>query len=284
MNSKRIKVPAEAVRTREEILKDAVIRKATDGVEYVWVTCWNCGGTGNYPSSMIPVGRCRKYCWEGRTADTFGKLPVSIDKYVKREQAADRKAYRAPILEAQKKEEKNSRAKDADPRIKALADRYGWNLEDMPEHVTLPANNVPMGIAHDLVTSYLNKGELSEAQWSLITDKLPSWQDDIDAKAREIAEKKAASDFVGTEGERFKNVTATLEFFKELGETQWGTKTLYVFRDENGNRLTWFSTTWIRGLNIDKLPLSVQISFTVKKHETYRDEKQTIITRAKVEF
>jgi hypothetical protein len=94
MNSRSIKVPAEAVRTREEILKDAVIRKTSDGRECVWVTCWNCGGSGQYPSSMIPPGQCRLYCWQGRTAATFGRLPVDIDKYVKREQAADRKAYR----------------------------------------------------------------------------------------------------------------------------------------------------------------------------------------------
>lgn len=235
------------------------------------------------PLEYDSPGQCRLYCWQGRTSDTYGKLPVDIDKYVKREQAADRKAYRAPIIAAQKEDEKKNRAAAPDPRIKALADRYGWNLEDLPAHASLPGYSKPRQIAHDLVGSYLNKGTLSEAQWELI-EKLHSWQDEDDERAKKIAEKKAASDFVGTEGERFRNVDATLEFFKELEPTQWGTKTMYVFRTADSNRLTWFSTTWVRGADVDKLPQKVKLSFTVKKHQTYRDEKQTVINRAKVEF
>ena len=284
MNTKRIKVPAEAVRSREEILKDAVIRKTSDGVECVWVTCWNCGGSGNYPSSMTPPGQCRLYCWQGRSAATYGKLPTDVEKYVKKQQAADRKAYRAPILAKLQEEEKSNRAANSDPRINALADRFGWNLEDLPSSASLPDASKPKYIARDIIGHYLQTGELTEAQWNLVTDKLPSWQDDVDAKAREIAEKKTASEFVGIEGERFRNVDATLEFFKELEPTQWGTSTLYVFRTADSNRLSWFSTSYVRGADVDKLPQNVKLSFTVKKHQVYRDEKQTIITRAKVEL
>lgn len=88
----RIKVPADAVRTPEQILAGVTIRG-----EYVWLECWNCGGSGNYPSSMIPAGRCRLYCFQNRTPDTYGKLPVLVAKYVKREQASDRADYRARI-------------------------------------------------------------------------------------------------------------------------------------------------------------------------------------------
>lgn len=105
---KRITVPAEAVRTREQILDGQVIRRTTAGEECVWVTCGNCGGTGNYPSSMLPPGRCRFYCWDGRTPDTYGKLPVAVEKFVKQAQAADRRAYRAKVqweLDAPKREE-----------------------------------------------------------------------------------------------------------------------------------------------------------------------------------
>jgi len=40
----RIKVPAERVRTAEQILEGATIIKG-----HVWVACYNCGGSGTYP-------------------------------------------------------------------------------------------------------------------------------------------------------------------------------------------------------------------------------------------
>jgi hypothetical protein len=92
VKSPRIKVPAEAVRTAEQILDGQTIVG-----DSVWLPCWNCGGTTMYPSSMTPPGRCRFYCWENRTPETYGKRPVSVDVYVKREQAADRSEYRARI-------------------------------------------------------------------------------------------------------------------------------------------------------------------------------------------
>lgn len=104
----RIAVPADKVRTREQILAGQTIRRTTDGVEQVWLTCDNCGGTGNYPSSMLPPGRCRFYCWEGRTPETYGKRPVELETYVKRAQAADRREYRAQVqweLEAPAREQ-----------------------------------------------------------------------------------------------------------------------------------------------------------------------------------
>lgn len=103
---RRIKVPAEAVRTREAILADAVVGKG-----HVWEVCSNCGGSGDYPSGCTPPGRCRFYCWAwaidggppiGRLVDRepkyYGRRPVPIDKYVKRAQAADRRAYRDAII------------------------------------------------------------------------------------------------------------------------------------------------------------------------------------------
>jgi hypothetical protein len=93
----RISVPADKVRTREQILAGRTIRQDMNGVEYVYVTCHNCGGSGTYPSAMIPPGQCRLYCWQDRTPETYGKLPVLAETYVKREQASDRRAYRAAV-------------------------------------------------------------------------------------------------------------------------------------------------------------------------------------------
>jgi hypothetical protein len=92
--AKRIEVPESAVRTREQILDGMTLTKTESGQVIVWTTCWNCGGSGRYPSSMTPPGQCRLYCWDKKTPKTFGKLPYDADKYVKRAQAADRRAFR----------------------------------------------------------------------------------------------------------------------------------------------------------------------------------------------
>lgn len=92
--TKRIEVPESAVRTREQILEGMTLGRTESGQVIVWTQCWNCGGSGNYPSSMSPPGRCRLFCWDKRTPKTFGKLPHDADKYVKQAQAADRRAFR----------------------------------------------------------------------------------------------------------------------------------------------------------------------------------------------
>lgn len=93
----RIKYPADAIRTREQILAELPKNGAVLHNGSVWAPCWNCGGSGDYPSSMIPAGRCRLYCWRDKTAELFGKLSKSIDTYVKQCQAADRADYRAEL-------------------------------------------------------------------------------------------------------------------------------------------------------------------------------------------
>lgn len=122
----RVKYPEGVIRTPEQILAGQVVRKTTSGDECVWLTCWNCGGSGRYPSSMIPPGQCRLYCFQGRTPDTFGKLPVTVAKYVKRQQANDRRAYREELTRPAR--EAAEAAQRAERQARAMA-----NLRDEAE-------------------------------------------------------------------------------------------------------------------------------------------------------
>jgi flavodoxin len=88
----RIPVPASKVRTDVQILEGQTIVNG-----YIWVDCHNCGGSGNYPSSMSPPGKCRFYCWKDRTPATYGKLPVEVAKFVHAAQARDRADYRREV-------------------------------------------------------------------------------------------------------------------------------------------------------------------------------------------
>lgn len=96
------------------------------------------------------------------------------------------------------------------------------------------------------------------------------------------AERKAISQFVGNTGDKI-DVRCTYDhsawFEMHMG---WMTQTMYIhtFRDENGNVLIWKTSS-------NSLPDfsegdQVEVKGTVKEHSTYKDEKQTVLTRCKV--
>lgn len=100
-------------------------------------------------------------------------------------------------------------------------------------------------------------------------------------KAAEAA-RKAVSRFIGQEGDKITAVCTydhTAWYEMHMG---WMTQTMYIhtFRDENGNVLIWKTSS-------NSLPDfsegdQVEVKGTVKEHSTYKDEKQTVLTRCKV--
>ena len=102
------------------------------------------------------------------------------------------------------------------------------------------------------------------------------------AEEERIRAEKAISRYVGETGERitFEAVYEHSAWFEVPGP--FGSpETRYVhnFRDEAGNKLIWKTG---RGLGFDN-GTKVKVRGTVKEHKEYREEKQTILTRCKVE-
>jgi hypothetical protein len=219
--SPRIAVPAEAVRSREQILAGATLIGG-----HIWTTCHNCGGSGNYPSSMTPPGMCRLYCWQNRTPETYGKLPVPVDTYVKRAQANDRREYRAKVrweLDAPRREQESREAAE--------------------------------------------RAEIAR----------------LEREAREQAERerKAISQWIGTEGERV-IVTGRVERVRSFQQQAFRsryTETRFVIslRDAQGNVVVWFAGS------APEEGATITVHGTVKQHGQFRDEKQTTLQRVKVE-
>lgn len=96
---------------------------------------------------------------------------------------------------------------------------------------------------------------------------------------------KARSNYVGEVGEKLK-VTVTYEgspYFERRSFTGYGTERCYIhrFRDDDGNLIVWKSCCGfpILGCNEGE---TVVVTGTVKEHSEYKDEKQTLILRAKV--
>ena len=101
------------------------------------------------------------------------------------------------------------------------------------------------------------------------------------------AKERAQSEYVGEVGQKI-----TLEVylnFETSYKTDFGTTYIYSFKDDNGNTFVWKTSSilWIeeldeKGSNIfirkgDKISLTA----TIKAHQEYRDEKQTLIQRVR---
>lgn len=104
-------------------------------------------------------------------------------------------------------------------------------------------------------------------------------------QAARIAEReaeKAISKHVGQIGERI-TINATFDhsawFTFRLG---WSTETMYIhtFKDPDGNVLIWKTSS--RSLSNLEEGDAVQLTGTVKDHNEYKGEKQTVLTRCKV--
>ena len=92
------------------------------------------------------------------------------------------------------------------------------------------------------------------------------------------AKEPSASEFIGEVGERLKKIPVTL-VSKYTYEGRYGMSQVVKFQDENQNLLTWFTAVHIPFENGD----SCLLTATIKGYNEYKDEKSTIITRAKLE-
>jgi hypothetical protein len=115
-------------------------------------------------------------------------------------------------------------------------------------------------------------GYVPYKHWGLTVSMLPSAQ-------RALAEAKAAADdtseYVGTTGDKLQGIEAECVFQRDL-HSDWGVKTLYIFKGTDGNAYKTFYTgnKW-SAMTGD----TVLINGTVKAHDEYKGKKSTLLTR-----
>jgi hypothetical protein len=118
---------------------------------------------------------------------------------------------------------------------------------------------------------------LESKHCGLVASLVTLRQRDLDRKAREAAKAKLGdSEYFGEVKKRDTftlTLTGTNEFYSD-----WGTTYLYRFVDANNNTAVWFSS---KDCDLSKGE-TYQVKGTVKEHKTYRDTKQTVLTRCKV--
>lgn len=101
---------------------------------------------------------------------------------------------------------------------------------------------------------------------------------DIVNKALAATQPEVHSEWIGEVGEKIKGIKVQL-VKKYTTETRYGLNTLYSFQTKEGNILNWWTTTF-QAVEINDW---VTIKYaTIKKLDTHKDVKNTIITRAKL--
>ena len=135
------------------------------------------------------------------------------------------------------------------------------------------------------------KQEAKQAEWEAKQAELDRIRKEVEEKAEaerlaeeaRIKAQKAISQYVGQIGDKIDTVAIydhSAYFTFKLGG--WMEQTMYIhtFKDSAGNVLVWkTSSNSLPELNEGD---RVQIRGTVKEHSVYKDEKQTVLTRCKV--
>ncbi len=99
---------------------------------------------------------------------------------------------------------------------------------------------------------------------------------EYEAKKKAEAENKKQSEYIGSIGEK---IQIELKLNKVITyETMYGIQKMYFFEDSDGNIYKWNSSNRIEKEEGENLKLKG----TIKTHEEYNSQKQTVLTRCKV--
>lgn len=240
----------EAKGTAKHTYQDVCSRCGGAGASDKWMftgrVCFDCRGNGKGPIRTEPV----------YTAEKLAALNAA--------QAKRNAVQAAKLAAAQAAEAAAAEAVKAD----SLA-AYGDVVEGMRKHEAADT------FLADLLRKFEQAGKLSEKQVEAARNTIAR----LEARAAE----RAASQFVAEVGKRIE-VIVTVERIIPIpcgcsGTRHYcfGPRSIYLLRDDNGNRLVYKG-----GSHIASAGVTVLVKATVDGHESYKDENQTIIARPKV--
>ena len=117
-----------------------------------------------------------------------------------------------------------------------------------------------------------DKVYVKEDSWFVEVENAKSYVDKI-----AYANVESVSVHLGEVGERLKDLNVVVSNVRQF-DGYYGTTTVYSFEDENGNKITWFSS---KDKDI-KVGDKIVLTGTVKKLDSYQGDNITILTRCKI--
>ena len=122
-------------------------------------------------------------------------------------------------------------------------------------------------------------------QKKIWAERKAQWEAEKAEREAKIKAEKAISQYVGEAKERMtiKVTYVGSPSFEVSSFRGWGTDEMYIhtFKDDQGNKLVWKTTSPLDRNAIDEGDV-VELTGTVKDHNEYKEEKQTVLTRCKV--
>ena len=254
-------------------------------------TCDKCGGTGMY-AWFGTCYRCNSAGYLSKWVKAY--TPEEYDKYITaQERAKERKAEKkaAEKLALESASEDNKRIFLAEngydvenplvwlvlgdtysikDTLKEMGCRFKPELGWYASHpIDVPANYGMTSVPFDEVFNW--KCHIKKA---LIKEGAKEVAD----AAKEACMPKSASEYIGEEKERLRDLHVTLEGSRPV-ESYYGTSILYTFK-MGENVLTWFCSGAGLSDDIEKGD-TILLTGTVKKHQIYNGVKQTVLNRCK---
>jgi len=127
---------------------------------------------------------------------------------------------------------------------------------------------------HNLIT-ICNSEYIDYKGMGIAASLIPTYYRSLKTKEEE-KEEKVESEFVGKVNDKIEIEVTLIKKFSY--DTIYGTTYIYKFEDQSGNTLVW--KTGSKELKENE---KYKVKGTIKEHEEYRGEKQTQLTRCKVE-
>lgn len=220
----------------------------SDRWKFTGLVCFDCNGSGKHKNGPI---RERLY-----TAEEIEKLDARAERARAKRQAAH------------EAEQARQRA-EAAARRDAFRAEHGELLARADAY--LAETGEEGGFVADVYRRAVDRCELSEEQVSALVRVLDRWDAE---KAR-----KAATKHIGTVGERLRQLPVTVSrvssFERPRFGAEWQTETVWIttMRDAAGNNLV------AKGRYIAREGAAILVTGTVKAHDVYRDEAQTVLQR-----
>ena len=251
--------------------------------------CYKCGGTGII-SYFVPINGGDCYACGGSGIEEWDDKEYTPEYEAKLEaQRAKKEAKRMAKLQAElpakqavwlEKNGLNSEkvtyiflgnTYEIKDQLKAIGAKFDYILGWHIDHEVEDYQTMKVDLSECLMTNMFDGYNFdNEKLFALDLDSLRK------VNYNKINNIKG-SEYVGNIKDKLE-IEVTLKFWVNF-ETMYGAQTLYSFTDDQGNIIVWKTANW---LDLEK-ETKVILKGTVKDHNEYKGEKQTVLTRCKVE-
>lgn len=253
---------------RASLLERGVIETLDQESITTTETCGRCGGRGWYPTQWHGA------CFDcGGNPQTYTKVtPVST--LIRREQARDRREYKRRQEAERAEAVRTERLANPDPRIAKLAEVAGFKLGSLPYEGEVDRR---YRFALSLVHQWVSRGDLSEKQWPHVERLI----DEIPAKDAERAARIEQRRYLGSPGDavEFAGTVKTARTTESTFGYHTRTSRFLIIETDCGSLVKMFTSAgWAWDIEEGQ---EVQIKAKVKEHETFNEERQTVVTHPK---